>query len=132
MKKITPKKVPFEKYREFVEKVRKETHAKGKWPPADDSWFVENRYGWGLSDESKKRFEKLKDDPDPIFLEIEGIGKYDAYEPYAIVSDKAKYAITVAHQHIKNVMKKIYPNIELDIPDYDPDSDKPWPLKQKK
>lgn len=125
MKKITPKKVPFEKYLEFVKKIRDANRA------GDKSWFIEQRYGWGLSDESKKHFEQLKDDPDPIFLEIEGIGKFDAYEPYAIVSDKAKYAITVAHQHIKQFMKKIYPNIELDISDYDPDSDKPWPLKQK-
>lgn len=126
MKKITPKKVSFKKYLEFVKKIRDANKA------GDNSWYVETRYGWGFSPESKKRFKQLKDDPEPIILEIEGIGKYDPFEPYAIVSDKAKYAITVAHQHIKQLMKSIYPNIELDIPDYDPDSDKPWPLKQKK
>ncbi len=126
MKKITPKKIPFKKYLEFVNKIRKANQA------GDKSWYAESRYGWGFGSESEKRFKQLKDDPDPVFLEIEGIGKYDPYEPYAIISDKVKYAITVSHQHIKQLMKEIYPNIELDIPDWDPDSVTPWPLKNKK
>ena len=113
MKKITPKKVPFEKYLEFVKKIRDANKA------GDNSWYVENRYGWGFSTESKKRFKQLKDDPDPIFLELDLPGKYDPYYRYALVSDKAKYAITISHQHVKDLIKSMYPDIELDIPDYD-------------
>lgn len=89
-------------------------------PNAKDDQVIEPRYGWGFSSISSKRFKMLKDDPNPTLLEITDIPYTAALEPYAIVSDYAKYAITVAHQHIKDLMKEIYPGIELDIPDWVP------------
>ena len=123
MKKITPKKVPFETYKKFVHDFH------GKVKGGGEPWLIEYRWGWGLSRDSAARFKKLKEDPDPIILEITDIPNNEAYEPYAFVSDYAKYAITVAHQHVKDFVKKIWPDIDLDVPEYK--RPKPWPLKKE-
>ena len=105
MKKIAPKGITYKKWEEFTNAIRQ-----------DSDWINARRWGWGLGPKASERIKEIKDDPKPLFLKIiDEIPSNMPTEKYVVISDKAKFAITVYEGHLKDFFKKWLPDFEPEI-----------------